>query len=223
MFAKFIPQMSEILVKLENISVSRNNEAVLSNFSLNLQQGEFLYLNGKIGSGKSSFLKTLYADLPLQSGRAEVVGFDLSSISRNDVPFLRRKLGIVFQDYKLLQDRSVFDNLKFAAEAAGNTNSKRIKSAISDCLNLVGLSDKAQRMPFELSGGEQQLACIARALLNDPKLMLADEPTGNLDSETSDKIMQVLHNQTKNGKAVIMATHNAELVAKYAGQVLQFG
>ncbi len=214
--------MSEFIIKLENVSVNRENNTLISNLNLELKAGNFLYLTGKTGSGKSSLLKTLYADLPLQSGTANVVGYDLKNISKRNIPFLRRKLGIIFQDYKLLQDRNLFENLSFAAEAAGETNHKIIKNLVNKNLADIGLESKAKKMPFELSGGEQQLVVIARALINNPQLILADEPTGNLDEATADKVMQLLINQTKKGTAVIMTTHNEQIISKYPARVLKF-
>ncbi len=207
MFAKNTQFMSELLINIENLSISRNAAPIITDFSLSVKQGEFYYLRGKVGSGKSTFLKTLYADIPVQSGKVEVLGYNLCTITREELPLLRRKLGLVFQDYKLLFDRTVFENLKFVGEAAGMKNSKRIKTRINICLEMVKLADKSNKMPYELSGGEQQLIAIARAMINDPKLILADEPTGNLDIETSEQILHLLNNFVTEGKSVLMATH----------------
>lgn len=213
--------MSDFILDITDIDVFRKEELVAESVSIRLKAGEFMYLTGRIGSGKSSLLKTLYADLPLRKGTATVVGFDLSRLSKSDIPYLRRKLGIIFQDYKLLQDRSLYENLKFAMEASGHTNVKAVKSRIDEILELIGLQNKAEKMPYQLSGGEQQLSVIGRALSNDPHLILADEPTGNLDGETADKIMNLLHRQAQNGAAVLMATHDTGIVRKFPAKLYE--
>jgi len=210
--------MSDNLVNLENVSVSRKENLLLSDINLKLKPGEFVYLTGHIGSGKTSLMKTLYADLPLKNGQAELAGYDLKSLTKSDLPFFRRKLGIVFQDYKLLQDRSIEDNLRFAMEAVGQTNTRTLRQKVKETLEKINLSDKAQKMPFELSGGEQQLVVIARALINEPQIILADEPTGNLDEQTSDTVMQLLFSELIRGACMIMATHNENVMAKFPGK-----
>jgi cell division transport system ATP-binding protein len=181
-----------------------------------------VYLVGKNGSGKSSFLKTLYAELKLQEGQATVAGFDLQNIKRSKIPFLRRKIGIVFQDFQLLSDRTVKNNLKFVMRATGWKNKKEIEEGIQVVLDKVGLGNKGFKMPHELSGGEQQRVAIARALLNDPEIILADEPTGNLDPETSIEIMKLLVSISQNNKAVLVASHDYEIIRKFPARVLQF-
>ncbi len=213
--------MAEPVLFLEDVSVSQRNNLVLSGVNLVVQPGEFYYLIGKTGSGKSSLLKTLYADLPLEKGKAQVVGFDLSNIKDKDIPFLRRKLGIVFQDFKLLNDRSVDDNLRFVLKATGWSDAVKIKRQIAYVLEQVGLESKGFKMPFELSGGEQQRLAIARALLNNPELILADEPTGNLDPRTSIEVMEVLENIHASGTSVLMATHDYSLILKFEHKTLK--
>ena len=208
-------------IALENLSVFQRNNLVLSEVNLSINKGEFVYLIGKTGTGKSSLLKTLYAELPVTEGEAEVVGYNLRSIKRRDVPFLRRKLGIVFQDFQLLSDRSVNDNLLFVLKATGWDDKNAIQERIKDVLDKVGLGTKGFKMPHQLSGGEQQRVSIARALLNDPELILADEPTGNLDPETSVGIMALLFDISRSGRAVLMATHNYALMEKFPSRTLK--
>ena len=210
------------IIELNSVNVFQKKHLVLSNLGLRIEKGEMVYLVGKNGSGKSSFLKTLYAELKLQEGEATVAGFDLKSIKRKKVPYLRRKIGIVFQDFQLLSDRSVNDNLKFVMRATGWKNKKEIKEGIEVVLQKVGLKNKGFKLPHELSGGEQQRVAIARALLNDPEIILADEPTGNLDPETSDEIMKLLVSISQNNKAILVATHDYELIRKFPGRILQF-
>lgn len=210
------------IIELNSVSVFQKKHLVLSNLGLRIEKGEMVYLVGKNGSGKSSFLKTLYAELNLKEGEATVAGFDLKSIKRKKIPYLRRKIGIVFQDFQLLSDRSINDNLKFVMRATGWKSKKEIKEGIQVVLQKVGLENKGFKMPHELSGGEQQRVAIARALLNDPEIILADEPTGNLDPETSIEIMKLLVSISQNNKAVLVATHDYELIRKFPGRILQF-
>ena len=195
---------------------------VLSNVNLTVDKGEFVYLIGRVGSGKSSLLKTLYAELQLVEGEGKVVGFDLTQLKRRDVPMLRRSMGIVFQDYQLLVDRNVFDNLYYVMKATGWKKDADIRERIDEVLKMTGLESKDFKMPFELSGGEQQRLVIARALLNKPALILADEPTGNLDPVTADGIIRLFHNIAKSGCAVIMSTHNTTIIEDYPSRTLLF-
>ncbi len=207
------------IAELKNISVYRKFNKVLSDISFSVNEGEFVYLTGRVGSGKSSLLKLIYADEEIRTGEGAVIGYDLKKIKQKEIPFLRRKIGIVFQDYKLLTDRNVFDNLKFVLEASGEKSKSVIKDKIKSILLTVGLEGKENRMPFELSGGEQQSVGIARALINTPILILADEPTGNLDEKSSDNIMHLLIDASKNTTAVIMATHDMNLIKKFPAKV----
>jgi cell division transport system ATP-binding protein len=208
-------------VKLTDVNIYQSKNLVLSNVNLRIDKGEFLYLIGKTGSGKSSLLKTLYGDVELMEGEGQVAGFSLNHMKKIQVPYLRRKLGIVFQDFQLLTDRSVNENLLFVLKATGwNDKSKMIKQA-NEVLDKVHLSTKGFKMPHELSGGEQQRVVIARALLNDPDLILADEPTGNLDPETSDSIMRLLFEISSAGRAVLMATHNYSLMSKFPARTIK--
>lgn len=211
----------DTIIRLANLNVYQRNILVLSEVNLTISKGEFVYLIGKTGTGKSSLLKTLYADLPVTEGEAEVAGYNLLSIKRREVPFLRRKLGIVFQDFQLLSDRSVSDNLLFVLKATGWDDKNAMQERIKDVLEKVGLGTKGFKMPHQLSGGEQQRVSIARALLNDPELILADEPTGNLDPETSKGIMELLIDISKAGRAVLMATHNYSLMEKYPSRTVK--
>jgi len=210
------------IIELNSVNIFQKRHLVLSNIGLRIEKGEMVYLVGKNGSGKSSFLKTLYAELQLKEGKGEVAGFPLESIKRRRIPYLRRKIGIVFQDFQLLTDRTVKDNLKFVMKATGWKGKKEIESGIENVLAKVGLGNKGFKMPHELSGGEQQRVAIARALLNDPEIILADEPTGNLDPETSIEIMKLLVSISQNNVAVLVATHDYELIRKFPGRVLQF-
>ena len=207
------------VVDLKNISVYRKYNKVLSDISFTVNEGEFVYLTGRVGSGKSSLLKIIYADEEIRKGEGSTAGYDLKNIKQKEIPFLRRKIGIVFQDYKLLTDRTVFDNLKFVLEASGEKSKSVIKDKIKNMLLTVDLEGKENRMPFELSGGEQQSVGIARALINEPFLILADEPTGNLDEKSSDNIMRHLIDASKNGTAVIMATHDMNLIKKFPSKI----
>ncbi|PKP29837.1 MAG: phosphonate ABC transporter ATP-binding protein [Bacteroidetes bacterium HGW-Bacteroidetes-16] len=212
---------TERLILLSDISVLQKNKLVLTHVDLEVYAGEFLYLIGKTGSGKSSLLQLLYADLALEQGEATVCGYNLKVLKRKEVPFLRRKLGIVFQDFQLLDDRNVRKNLQFVLKATGWTDVVKIEDRILQVLDEVNLVDKLNAMPHQLSGGEQQRIAIARALLNQPEVLLADEPTGNLDPDTSNGIMRILFNISEKGSAVIMATHNYNLINKFPGKVLR--
>jgi cell division transport system ATP-binding protein len=209
------------LISLSDVSVFQKNKLVLTQVNLHVNSGEFLYLIGKTGSGKSSLLQLLYGDLELEQGEAIVCDYNLKDIRRKDVPFLRRKLGIIFQDFQLLDDRNVKENLKFVLRATGWTDAAKIDDRILEVLDEVNLVEKLRAMPHQLSGGEQQRIAIARAILNDPEVILADEPTGNLDPETSNGIMKILFNISEKGSAVIMATHNYSLINKFPGNVLK--
>lgn len=214
------PQSSEVIT-LQNADIYQKNNLVLSKVNLTIQEGEFVYLIGRTGTGKSSLLKTLYAELPLVNGSGKVVGFDLKALNWRTVPFLRRKLGIVFQDFQLLTDRSVNDNLRFALEATDWRNEEEINKRISNVLNSVGITQKRYAMPYQLSGGEQQRVVIARALLNDPELILADEPTGNLDPQTSDDIIKLLYRISRETKTtVLIGTHDMYTLSKYPARTL---
>ncbi|WP_293294028.1 ATP-binding cassette domain-containing protein [Allomuricauda sp.] len=213
--------MPETIVKLQDAAVFQNENLVLNHIDLEVKKGDFVYVIGKTGSGKSSFMKTLYADLPLRQGSGNVVDFDLKTMREKDIPFLRRKLGIVFQDFKLLPDRNVNNNLKFVLKATGWTDPKKMDDKIGEVLDKVGMKTKGFKFPHELSGGEQQRIAIARALLNDPELILADEPTGNLDPQTSVEVMKVLQDINQNGRTIIMATHDYALILKYPHKTLK--
>ena len=209
------------IVEYSDVLVARNDLVVLKNVNLSLEQGDFLYLIGRVGSGKSSLLKTMYAEVPIASGEAAVLQYNIRKIKRRQVPKLRRQIGIVFQDFQLLTDRSARENLEFVLKATGWKRRGEIKSRIEEVLTQVGMATKAHKMPHQLSGGEQQRIVIARALLNDPTLILADEPTGNLDPETSSQIVALLHDISRHGTAVIMATHNIHLVEEYPARVMK--
>ena len=209
------------IINLSDLSVFQKNKLVLTNVNLKVMQGEFIYMIGKTGSGKSSLMQILYADLPIEQGSATVCGFDINNIKQKKLPFLRRKLGIVFQDFQLLDDRNVQQNLEFVLKATGWKNKTLINNRILTVLEEVELIEKLNVMPHQLSGGEQQRIAIARALLNEPEVILADEPTGNLDPETSNGIMKILFNISELGKTVIMATHNYNLIHKFPGRVIK--
>ncbi|MEY3507271.1 MAG: hypothetical protein RIR44_503, partial [Bacteroidota bacterium] len=207
---------------IQQAKIYQGNNLILDDVNFTVQKGEFVYLVGKTGTGKSSLLKTLYGELALQHGTGSVVGFDLKDMDWKKVPFLRRNLGVVFQDFQLLTDRNVHENLRFVLQATGWQDERLIEEKINDVLDKVGLKSKGFKMPFEMSGGEQQRVDIARALLNSPKLILADEPTGNLDPETSDEIMQLLIHIAKDyGTAVIMATHDFIVINRYPSRILK--
>ncbi|WP_109697304.1 cell division ATP-binding protein FtsE [Chitinophaga deserti] len=210
------------IVQLTNANIYQGSSLILSDVNISINKGEFVYLIGKTGTGKSSLLKTLYGDLPLREGSGQVAGFDLTKMDWKKVPYLRRNLGVVFQDFQLLTDRTVHENLKFALKATGWADQKQIEDKIADVLEKVGLATKGFKMPYELSGGEQQRVDIARALLNGPKLILADEPTGNLDPETSDGIMQLLFRICReDGTTIVMATHDYIVLQKFPSRVLR--
>ncbi len=213
---------AETILELHNAFVYQGNNLVLNGVSLQVAQGEFVYLIGKTGSGKSSLMKALYGDLRLDQGTGRVAGYDLNALKTKDIPYLRRKLGIVFQDFQLLTDRSVTDNLLFVMKATGWKDERAMHQKADDVLSKVGLQTKGFRMPHELSGGEQQRVSIARALLNDPELILADEPTGNLDPDTSDDIMQLLIRLNRElNTAVLMATHNYYIIEKFPARIIR--
>jgi cell division transport system ATP-binding protein len=211
----------EKVVHIQNGRIEQQKVTVLREINVDIAQKEFVYLIGKTGTGKSSFLKMLYGELVLQEGSGEVAGFTMEKLRKKDVPMLRRKIGIVFQDFQLLTDRSVMKNLHFVLQATGWKNKKLMEQRALDVLRMVGVEEKAYRMPHELSGGEQQRVAIARALLNQPELILADEPTGNLDPETSEEIMRLMLAIAQEGTAVLMATHDMGLVEKFPGRVLR--
>ena len=209
------------IIDYKNVEVLRKELLVLKNVNFQLKEGQFVYLIGRVGSGKSSLMKTMYAEVPIEMGEARIFDYDLSAIRRKDVPMLRRQIGVVFQDFQLLSDRSVYDNLLFVLKATGWKNKTDIDERINEVLREVGMEHKSYKMPHELSGGEQQRIAIARALLNRPKLILADEPTGNLDQETGHQIMSLLHRICAEGTAVIMATHNIQLTEDFPARVVK--
>ena len=211
--------MSEPIIEIKHASIFQRENLVLSDVNLTLNKGEFIYLIGRTGSGKSSLLKTLYGELPARDGTFRVAGYDLTKLKRKDIPYLRRKIGIVFQDFQLLFDRSVVNNLEFVLGATGWTEKAEISRRIDEVLAKVGLADKRKSMPHQMSGGEQQGVAIARALLNEPDVILADEPTGNLDPDTTLEVMKLLRNISENGTAVLMATHNYTLMQKYPSRI----
>jgi cell division transport system ATP-binding protein len=214
---------SNVIIKFDKVSIYQNENLILANVSIEVDKGEFVYLIGKTGSGKSSLLKTLYADLEVKNGIATVAGFDLRTLRTKEIPFLRRKLGIVFQDFQLLMDRTVAENLYFVMQATGWKNKKEMQRRMHEVLAKVNLETMANKMPHKLSGGEQQRVGIARALLNDPEIILADEPTGNLDPETSEGIIGLLFDISKTGSAVLMATHNYTFFEKFPARTLRCG
>ncbi len=209
------------VITFSNASIYHDDYLVLSGIDLDIKKNEFVYLIGKVGSGKTSLIKTINAELPLKEGEATVTGYHLQDLKFKQQPFLRRKLGIVFQDFQLLIDRTIIDNLKFVLGATEWKNSKEIEARINEVLEKVGLEYKGYKMPHQLSGGEQQRVVIARALLNDPEIILADEPTGNLDPETSEDIMKILFEIQESGRAVVMATHNYTLMKKFPARTLK--
>ena len=213
--------MSNPVLSLKDVTIYQENKVILSQINLEVNHGEFLYIIGKTGTGKSSFMKTLYGDLPLTEGEGHVVEYDLATLEEKDIPYLRRKIGIVFQDFKLLPDRSVNDNMLFVLKATGWTDTTEMQNKIDEVLDKVGMKGFANQMPHQLSGGEQQRVAIARALLNDPELILADEPTGNLDPQTSVEVLEVLKNINALGKTIIMATHDYALLMKFPSKTLK--
>ncbi len=211
-----------IIIDYRGVEVDRAERTVLRDVTFQVSEGEFCYLVGRVGSGKSSLMKTMYADVPVASGeKAEVLGFDLTSIRKKQIPYLRRGVGIVFQDFQLLQDRSAMSNLRFVLEATGWKSRVEIDDRIAEVLKAVGMDNKGYKMPHELSGGEQQRIVIARALLNRPRLILADEPTGNLDPQTGYQIVKLLHRLASEGTAVVMATHNLQMTEDFPARVLR--
>lgn len=213
--------MSEHLIDYRKVTVSQQELCILDEIDFHLDAGEFVYLIGKVGSGKSSLLKTFYAELGIQSGEATVLDYDMRKLKRKHIPALRRKLGIVFQDFQLLIDRTVTENLDFVLRATGWKDKQARKNRIEEVLEMVGMSTKGYKMPHQLSGGEQQRIVIARAILNDPKIILADEPTGNLDADTGRHIVELLRDISSRGTAVVMTTHNLQLLNEYPGIVYQ--
>jgi cell division transport system ATP-binding protein len=213
--------MSNSVLSLQDVTIYQEQKVILSEVNLTVNHGEFIYIIGKTGSGKSSLMKTLYADLPLTEGQGSIVSYDLRNIKEDDIPYLRRKIGIVFQDFKLLPDRSIKENMLFVLKATGWTSEPEMLEKIDEVLAKVDLNAIANKMPHQLSGGEQQRVAIARALLNDPELILADEPTGNLDPQTSVEVLEVLRKINANGKTIIMATHDYALLMKFPSKTLK--
>lgn len=210
------------LIHYQDIEVCQEEQIVLRDVNLDIQSGEMVYLLGRVGSGKSSLMKTFYAELPVQGAEANVLGYDLLTIKRKQVPYLRRKVGVVFQDFQLLVDRNVEENLMFVLKATGWKDKQLMRSNIHDVLEQVGMAEKAYKMPYQLSGGEQQRVVIARALLNSPEIILADEPTGNLDPETGQGIIELLYSISRAGMTVIMSTHNLQWPERYPGRRIEF-
>lgn len=213
--------MANPILQLKDASIFQGDSLVLSNVNVEVNKGDFVYLIGKTGTGKSSFMKTLYGDLPLVEGEGHIVDFDLKTLTDKEIPFLRRKLGVVFQDFKLLTDRTVNDNLLFVLKATGWKDKNKMNVRVEEVLDKVDMKTKGFKFPHELSGGEQQRIAIARALLNNPELILADEPTGNLDPQTSVEVMEVLQDINKNGNTILMATHDYALLLKYPSKTLK--
>ena len=209
------------IIELINASIFQDDKSVLENVNIEVAKGDFVFLIGRTGTGKSSLIKILYGDLTLKKGIGNVVGFNLLKISQKEIPFLRRKIGVVFQDFKLLSDRNIYDNLKFVLQATGWKNKDDINKRISEVLKEVGLFKIEKKYPFELSGGEQQRTAIARALLNTPELIVADEPTGNLDPQTSNEVMEVFKRLHKQGMSVFMATHDYNMIVKFPGKIFK--
>jgi cell division transport system ATP-binding protein len=212
--------LSEVRILLQQAQIYQGKHLILKDVNLEIRSGEFVYMIGKTGSGKSSLLKTLYADIPLEEGRGTVAGFDLTRLKKKEIPYMRRKLGIVFQDFQLLSDRSVQDNLLFVLKATGWEGKAKMEERIGEVLEMVGLKTKGHKYPHELSGGEQQRVVIARALLNRPELILADEPTGNLDPETSEEIIRLLMNIARTGTSMLVATHDYAILQKYPSRTV---
>ena len=213
--------MQNMVVSLQDAVVKNENQVVLTNINFKVVNGDFIFLIGKTGTGKSSLLKVLYGDLPLSDGNGSILGYDLVKLKDRDIPNLRRKLGVVFQDFKLLNDRTIFDNLAFVLKATGWSSKEKINTRVSEVLSMVNVGSDSKKFPFELSGGEQQRVAIARALLNNPELIIADEPTGNLDPETSQEIMSLFKELHKSGISIIMATHDYNMIIKFPGKIFQ--
>ncbi|MDG2396426.1 MAG: ATP-binding cassette domain-containing protein [Flavobacteriaceae bacterium] len=213
--------MANPIVKFEKVSIFQKGKLILSDISLTVHKGDFVFLIGRTGSGKSSLIKTLYGDLKPKKGTAEIAEFSLTQIKEKNIPFLRRKIGVVFQDFKLLSDRSIYENLKFVLKATGWKDNKHIDDRINEVLSMVGIKDVLTKFPFELSGGEQQRIAIARSLLNNPEIIIADEPTGNLDPQTSLEIMGLFKSLNKNGMTILMATHDYNMILKFPSKVLK--
>lgn len=213
--------MSQTVLSLKDVTIYQEGREVLAQINLEVNHGEFIYIIGKTGSGKSSFMKTLYADLPLTQGEAHIVEFDLATLKESEIPYLRRKIGIVFQDFKLLPDRSIKENMIFVLKATGWRDKADMDFKIDEVLDKVGMKGHANKMPHQISGGEQQRVAIARALLNDPEFILADEPTGNLDPQTSAEVLELLRQINANGKTIIMATHDYALLMKFPSKTLK--
>ena len=210
----------ENIIELVNADIVQRDHVVLTDISLEIKTGEFVYFIGKVGTGKSSLIKTLNAELPLEKGEGKVAGFNLTELKTHDIPFLRRKLGVVFQDFRLLSDRNVYDNLTFVLKATDWKDEKEIEDRVNTVLEMVAMTNKAKSMPHQLSGGEQQRVTIARALLNNPEIILADEPTGNLDPQTSIELMQIFKDLNEQGKTVIIATHDYPLIRKFPARII---
>ncbi len=212
---------NRMLIEYRNVYINQQEQPIFKDVSLRVYEKDFIYVYGRVGSGKSTLLKSFYYEVPVLSGVSNVLEYDLHKIKKRHIPYLRRNLGIIFQDFKLLIDRSVYDNLKFVLRATGKRTRAEIDTRISEVLKYVGMPNKGYKMPHELSGGEQQRIAIARALLNNPRILLADEPTGNLDNETGNSLMQLLHKISQEGTAVVMATHNPLWAEKYSGRIVR--